>query len=271
MVEQFIKNASERDIVALIEKLLGTISGIANKQDVVIDLTRLLDSPPRADSLDTATAVQALCELVDYVPEIPVVPDVPTETDNDGDVSEAARILCDTISQSDKEKKYNANNVLRTVILENGHCIPLVPALWDVVSHKKIAMWKEDAKIVKAIKSCIDGKKYVGSVLGKKLLAVSLNHAPGLSNRSAEILVATMIASFCADCRIPFSPEQIACSSAKAGCLKEILENNGVDSISALQELVENVDLCIACDKGNSRKGINSFVKYICGYDGKKN
>jgi hypothetical protein len=79
-----------------------------------------------------------------------------------------------------------------------------------------------------------------------------------------------MIASFCADCKIPFSPHQIATSSAKAGCLKDILEKNGVDSISALRELVKDVDLFIACDKGNSRKGINSFVKYICGWDEKR-
>jgi hypothetical protein len=37
-----------------------------------------------------------------------------------------------------------------------------------------------------------------------------------------------------------------------------------------LRELVEDVNLFIACDKGNSRKGINSFVKYICGYDEKQ-
>jgi hypothetical protein len=107
---------------------------------------------------------------------------------------------------------------------------------------------------VKAIKSCIDGKKYVGSALGKKSLAVSLNHAPGLSNRSAEIIVATMIASFCADCRIPFSPEQIAASSAKSGCLKQILENNGVDSISALRELVQNVDYLLPATKATLEK-----------------
>jgi hypothetical protein len=48
------------------------------------------------------------------------------------------------------------------------------------------------------------------------------------------------------------------------------MENNGVNSIFALRELVKDIDLFIACDKGNSKKGINSFVKYIDWWEEKK-
>jgi hypothetical protein len=119
LVEKFLKTSRQHDIIALIEKLLGTISSIANEQDVAIDLTGLLDSPTRADPLvradpsDTATAVQALCEL-DNAPRTPA-PQSPNQIDNDGDVSLAAQILF-SASQS-KRKKHNANNVLRTVTL----------------------------------------------------------------------------------------------------------------------------------------------------------
>jgi hypothetical protein len=102
------------------------------------------------------------------------------------------------------------------------------------------------------------------------LLAIALSHVPGLSNCSAEILVASIIASFCVDCGIPFTPEQITNSSIKAGYLKQIMENNGVDSTFVLQVLVEDIDLFIVCDKGNSQKGINSFVKYIDCWDDKQ-
>jgi hypothetical protein len=38
-------------------------------------------------------------------------------------------------------------------------------------------MWKEDVKVVKAINFCIEGKKYVGTHLGKKcLLHLSIMH-----------------------------------------------------------------------------------------------
>jgi hypothetical protein len=98
-VLKFINNSRQHDIVVLIEKLLGTISSIANKQDVVIDLTSLLDSPTRADPFYIDTAVQALCELDLGAPETPtetdaLAPQILIQTDNDGDISEAAWILC---------------------------------------------------------------------------------------------------------------------------------------------------------------------------------
>jgi hypothetical protein len=99
IIEDFVDSMScKNDVVMLIDKLLFAIG---YKQEDVIDLTNIFDSPPRADPLDTATAVQALCEL-HCVPKILAETEVPTETGNDRDVSEAARILCDTISQSKK-------------------------------------------------------------------------------------------------------------------------------------------------------------------------
>jgi hypothetical protein len=106
--------------------------------------------------------------------------------------------------------------------------------------------------------------------MGKKLLASALVHAPTLSGRSAEIVISCIIGSFCEDASIPFDAEQVAKSSAKSGVLSNILKRNGVDTIHALRELVKDTDLYIACDKGNCRKGINAFVKYLCWWDKEK-
>jgi hypothetical protein len=63
IVEEFVSQYSKTDVVALIEKLLVAM-GVSYQPDVTFDLTSVSDSPPKADTNDTATAVQALCELV---------------------------------------------------------------------------------------------------------------------------------------------------------------------------------------------------------------
>jgi hypothetical protein len=277
IIEAFIEKSCTRDIVMLIDKL---ISAAGHDEQEVTDLTNILDTPPKCNPSSTAAAVQGLCDLSAEplnVPDVVVNNSIPTEADDvnvvddvvQRDVVDAAQILCST-SKPKGNEKFNANNKLRTIHLNNGMDVPSVPALYDVVSLSKISEWEGYEKSIQSINSCLDGKKYAGTALGKKLLAIALGHAPGLANRSAEILVASIIASFCADCGISFTPEQVALSSVKAGYLKQIMENNGVESIFALRELVQDVDLFISCDKGNSRKGINSFVKYIDWWDEKQ-
>ena len=92
-------------------------------------------------------------------------------------------------------------------------------------------------------------------------------HAPSLSNDAAATVIAACVASFCTDCGIPFSAEQVAASTVKAGALKAILEENGVETTYQLRQLMGHADLYLACDKGNSRKGVNSFVKYLAWWD----
>jgi hypothetical protein len=150
MVEDFVNESIKTDVIALIEKLLVAI-GVSYEPDVMFDLTSVADSPPppKADPTDTASAVQALCELVEGAPQNPIEIDCPApescidDTDvveapqnpiefdcpapesriDDTDVAEAAQILF----AASQRKKMDSNKILRTVRLKNGHCIHSVP------------------------------------------------------------------------------------------------------------------------------------------------
>ena len=50
-----------------------------------------------------------------------------------------------------------------------------VPSLYKVVSRGKIARWKGYEKAVGSIQHCLRRKKYLGTELGKKLLAIAKN------------------------------------------------------------------------------------------------
>ncbi len=150
MVEDFVNESIKTDVIALIEKLLVAI-GVSYEPDVMFDLTSVADSPPppKANPTDTASAVQALCELVEGAPQNPIEIDCPApescidDTDvveapqnpiaidcpapesciDDTDVAEAAQILF----AASQRKKMDSNKILQTVRLKNGHCIHSVP------------------------------------------------------------------------------------------------------------------------------------------------
>jgi hypothetical protein len=90
IVEDFVNQSSKTDVVALIEKLLVAM-GVSHEPDVTFDLTSAADLPPRADTNDAATAVQALCELEKGAPKNPIEIDDPAHGrmermgDNTGD------------------------------------------------------------------------------------------------------------------------------------------------------------------------------------------
>jgi hypothetical protein len=131
--------------------------------------------------------------------------------------------------------KYDGNIKLHNLKLNNGQVVKDVSGLYEVISIHNLKKWQGYEATVKKIESHLDGKKYVGTVMGKKLLASAPVHAPMLSGRSAEIVILCIIRSFCEDASIPFDAEQVAKSSTKSGVLSNILKRNGVDTIHALR------------------------------------
>jgi hypothetical protein len=219
-----------------------------------IDLSNLRDSPPPQetsapvtnDDADTATTPPEGIDLSDIQPD--------------------AQLLANRFNHAPPSKrKHNGNNKLRLVPLPCGNIVRNVPGLYYVKSYTKIKEWEKYEKIVKAITKHLEGKKYVGTPMGKKLLASALVHSPSLSARGAENIIACVIGSFCANSGIPFELEQVANSCVKRNALTTLLKKNGVETIHVLRMLVEDADLYLACNKGNFRKGINAFVKYYVG------
>jgi hypothetical protein len=232
-----------------------------------IDLSNLRDSPPPqqtqapvTNDVDTGAGVEALVQLAAATS--------PPEVIDLSDIQPAAQLLANRFNHAPPSKrKHDGNNKLRLVPLPCGNIVWDVPGLYDVKSYTKIREWEKYEKIVKAITKHLQGKKYVGTPMGKKLLALALVHSPSLSARGAENIIACIIGSFSADSGIPFEPEQVANSCVKRNALTTLLKKNGVKTIHELRELVEDADLYLACDKGNCQKGINAFVKYLCWWD----
>ncbi len=160
----------------------------------------------------------------------------PPEVINLSDIQPAAQLLANRFNHAPPSKrKHGGNNKLRLVPLPCGNIVWDVPGLYDVKSYTKIREWEKYGKIVRAITKHLGGKKYVGTPMGKKLLASALVHSPSLSARSAENIIACIIGSFCADSGIPFEPEQVANSCVKRNALTTLLKKNGVETIHELR------------------------------------
>jgi hypothetical protein len=86
-------------------------------------------------------------------------------------VEAAANILA---RQFTMQSKHKGNKLVRNVKLNNGQVVKDVPGLCKVRSIQMIKKWQGYEATVKKIESHLDGKKYVGVVAGKKLLARTL-------------------------------------------------------------------------------------------------
>jgi hypothetical protein len=206
-----------------------------------IDLSNLRDSPPpqqtRApvtNDADTAAGVKALVQLAAATP--------PPEVINLSDIQPAAQLLANHFNHVPPSKsKHDGNNKITLVSLPCSNIVRDVPGLYDVKSYTKIREWEKYEKIVKAITKHLEGKKYVGTPMDKKLLASALVQLPSLSARGAKNIIACIVGSFCADSGISFEQEQVVNSCVKRNALTKLLKKNGVKTIHELRELVEDV------------------------------
>jgi hypothetical protein len=189
-----------------------------------IGLSNLRDSPPPqqtwapvTNDADAAAGVEALVQLAAATP--------PPEVIDLSDIQPAEQLLANRFNHAPPSKrKHDGNNKLRLVPLPCGNIVRDVPGLYDVKSYTKIREWEKYEKIVKEITKHLEGKKYVGTPMDKKLLASALVHSPSLSARSTENIIACIIGSFCADSGIPFEPEQVANSCVKRNAWTTLLK-----------------------------------------------
>ena len=107
-------------------------------------------------------------------------------------------------------------------------------------------------------------RKYVGSEIARKILAVGLSHAPQLTARSAKMLIPCIIASFLTDAGIQVDPEQIAAVSPSKGTIQNLVMSTSISFVKDLQSQLQEVEyVSMTCNEGN-KKASSYFVKVLC-------
>jgi hypothetical protein len=191
-----------------------------------INLFNLPDSPPQPQTptpitnvADTAAALEAMVQLV--AATLP-----PEVIDLSPDIEPTAQLLANHFNVLPAISKHNGNQKLQRVPFPCGNIVWGIFVLYNVKTYTKIYEWESHEKTVKAITKHLEGKKYVGTPMGKKLLALALDHLPNLSGCGAKNVIACILGNCCADSGIPFDPEQVANSCAKSNALTQILKSN---------------------------------------------
>lgn len=125
----------------------------------------------------------------------------------------------------------------------------------------KLNWLKKSHVIYKEMQSFLKNKKYNGNSTCNHLLAMGLATNPQISLSSSEILTPCIIGSFLENIQLERNTSHLALSSPSQNCLKQIIGSQWEAVIDNAREILRNISkICIACNIGNGRKGMNHFI-----------
>ena len=143
--------------------------------------------------------------------------------------------------------------------------------LWTRISKSELSLLKKDANIGKLIRRRLSQKKYMNAPLSRRLLAITMMHAPKLGLETAVNMIPLIIASFLTDCGLDL--EDVATSSPSASTLKRIMNDEAVDTIYTERRDMKGLPLTLLADKGDgqSKRGTAYFIKLAARMDESRN
>jgi len=137
---------------------------------------------------------------------------------------------------------------------------------FELISKSALSRLRNEAKLGKKLRQKMQGRKYVGSPLGDRLIGIAMMHAPKLSLECAEKLIPLFLGAFLCDCG--FEEEEmknLGSVTPSANKIKAIMIEETVDTILTEKKEMTGRPVFLMCDKGDGdgKRGGASFVKLL--------
>ena len=146
-----------------------------------------------------------------------------------------------------------------------GTVVKDVPNLYEIVSKSLLSKVSKSHDIIVRMNQLKNANVFnIKNERARHFLGIAMAYVPSISNQSAALFIACIIASFCVEIGFLFDPKDMACIAPTRNTLSNIIEECSVTSMIDVQRMImrPGTKVFMASDHGN-KKGLHHLVKVM--------